>query len=298
MKKSHPAIDTALLPQYRESAAFMERFLIAAHVDGAIIERSPNAKGIKLIDDTELDFDVLSYFTKSCEKFRSEFIEELENLISEESIKIFCDVVAKEWFDGSRLRKNGNCQRLKRSVLDYLRDSSENSPSLGRWVQNEEDLSEIEPLLTADEIDIITTVNRQMLYRHIEEWKASHPNNDSISDSDIFIRRGIALQKEIETSKLYTEWDFINSYSIAFSAPEKFSQMVTAENPKAIPALLNGELTIFLNRVLFFSPFIPNMSVGQLEFGIIPSTEPLPIHCQGRHGGILEYIIDPAPFQV
>lgn len=71
MKKSHPAIDTALLPQYRESAAFMERFLIAAHVDGAIIERSPNAKGIKLIDDTELDFDVLSYFTKSCEKFRS-----------------------------------------------------------------------------------------------------------------------------------------------------------------------------------------------------------------------------------
>jgi hypothetical protein len=63
MKKTHPAIDTSMLPQYRESAAFMERFLVAVHTDGAAIERSPNEKGIKLVDGTELNVDVLNYFT-------------------------------------------------------------------------------------------------------------------------------------------------------------------------------------------------------------------------------------------
>jgi hypothetical protein len=91
----------------------------------------------------------------------------------------------------------------------------------------------------------------------------------------------------------YREWDFINSYSIAFSAPEKFSQMMNGRKP----AILNGDLAIFDGRMLFFSPFIPGMDVGQLEFGIIPSEKALPIHSQGIHGGILEYIIDPAPFQ-
>lgn len=298
MTKKHPAIDTAMLPQYIESAAFMQRFLVAAQVDGEAIERSSNEKGTKLVDGTELDIDMLNYFTKNIDEFRREFIAELEDTIDQPVLETFCKVVAEDWFDGSRLRRKGKCQRLKRSVLDYLGALKKCTSPLGRMVQNEEDLSEVEPLLSAEDIEKIITVNRQMLYRHIEAWKSTHPNNDSISDSDIFLRRGITLSNELEISCPYIEWDLINSYSIAFSVPEKFSKMIKQGYSSAKPALINGELTIFMDRVLFFSPFIPGMPVGQLEFGIIPSAAPLPIHYQGMHGGILEYIIDPAPFQI
>lgn len=91
----------------------------------------------------------------------------------------------------------------------------------------------------------------------------------------------------IDTSQGYKEWDYINSYSIALSAPEKFSQMQEGN----IPAIVNGELSLFEGRILFFSPFIPQMSAGQLEAGVIPNDKPLPIKEQGEHGGIVEYLL-------
>ena len=64
-------------------------------------------------------------------------------------------------------------------------------------------------------------------------------------------------------------------------------------------SIKTGEVqALFEHRILFFSPFIPNMEVQELEFGVIPSENPLPIRYQGKHGDIHEYIIDPAPFQI
>jgi hypothetical protein len=219
-------------------------------------------------------------------------------VIDRSDLEVFCKVVAEDWFDGGRLRREGKCQRLKRSVLDYLFMVAGCSLPLDQVVRNGEDLSEVEPLIAAEDVEKIITVNNQMLYRHVEAWKTCHPNNDNMSNSDVFLRRGVVLDSEIDISKPYREWDFISSYSIAFSASEKFSQMITRGNASSKSALINGELAIFTDRVLFFSPFIPGMAVGQLEFGIIPSIKPLPIHYQGVHGGILEYIVDPAPFQI
>jgi hypothetical protein len=293
MKKSKTAIATSLLPQYQESAAIMERFLVAAHVDGGSIERSPNNEKIKLVDGTELSADALNYFTANKENFRAEFTEDLRGRLSHAEFQVFCEVVAKEWFDGKRLRQEGRSRRLKRSVYDYLRLITSSSAGPSQLVQSLDLPTDVEPLITAEGIAAILTVNDQMIHRHVEQWKQIHPNYDTLSNSDVFLRRGLALDQELDTNVPYREWDFINSYSIAFSAPEKFSQMMNGRKP----AILNGDLAIFDGRMLFFSPFIPGMDVGQLEFGIIPSEKALPIHSQGIHGGILEYIIDPAPFQ-
>lgn len=288
MKELSTALDTSALPQYVMSEAFTNRFLDTAHVSGASIWRSPDIKGKKLIDGSELEVDLLNYFTENKEAFRDEFTEELEGKLPEGVFKIFCEVLATEWIDGMSKRKGGRCQRLKRSIHDYL--CSLNSGE-APFVQADDLPVDVEPLIDAEDIAAILTVNDQMIYRHIEEWKRSHPNSDSISDSDIFLRRGLATTGELNTNELYRERDFINSYSIAFSAPEKFSQMGSQT-----PVLVNGEITLFASRVLFFSPFIPGMDESQLEFGIIPSERPLPIHYQGSHGGIHEYIIDPVPF--
>jgi hypothetical protein len=288
MNKPGTALDTSLLPQYIMSAAFMERFLVAAHVDGAPIGRSPNTEAMKFVDASELEIDLLKYFTENKEAFRDEFTKELENKLPEGVFKIFCEVLAEEWFDGKSKRQDGRCRRLKRSIHDYLCTLTSRD---AQFVQTDDLPADVEPLVAAEDIAAILTVNDQMIYRHVEEWKQNHPNSDSISDSDVFLRRGLAIVGELDTSELYRERDFINSYSIAFSAPEKFSQI-----RKLTPVLVNGEITLFANRVLFFSPFIPGMDASQLEFGVIPSDRPLPIHYQGSHGGILEYILDPAPF--
>jgi hypothetical protein len=293
MAKHHTALGTSMLPQYQESAAFMERFLVAAHVDGASIERSPNNEKVKLVDGTELDADVLNYFTTNAEKIRTEFTEELGDRLSKADFQVFCEVVAKEWFDGKRLRQEGRPRRLKRSVYDYLCRIAQSALSKNQLVQIQDLPIDVEPLITVEGIAAILTVNDQMIHHHVEEWRQRHPNYDLFSSSDVFLRRGLALESELDTTVPYREWDFINSYSIAFSAPEKFSQMMNGRKP----AIVNGEIALFEGRVLFFSPFIPDMDVGQLEFGIIPCEKPLPIHAQGAHGGILEYIIDPAPFQ-
>jgi hypothetical protein len=285
---------TALLPQYSGSVAFMERFLVAIHTEGAPIERSANKEKIKLVDGSELDADVLTYFTENRDAFRSEFVEELYGRIDAKDFDLFCEVVSQEWFDGKRLREDGRPRLLKRSVHDYLNQIGVKAGTHPSFVQTQDLPIDVAPLIPVAAIAAILTVNDQMIHRHIEEWKHCHPNGDTLSNDDVFLRRGLALSADLDTTVPYREWDFINSYSIAFSAPEKFSQMTRG----SVAAIVNGDLELFKGRILFFSPFVPGMDVGQIEFGVIPSERPLPIHLQGRHGGILEYILDPAPFQI
>ncbi|SDA63374.1 hypothetical protein SAMN03159443_01902 [Pseudomonas sp. NFACC15-1] len=290
MKKLGTAFDTSLLPQYAMSAAFTERFLIAAHRESVPIERSPNSEGVKFVDASELEVDLLTYFTENKEAFREEFSSELRNRLPGDIFTLFCEVLALEWFDGMSKRKGGRCRRLKRSIHDYL---CALNGSDAKIVQTDELPLDVAPLIDIEHIAAILTVNDQMIYRHIEAWKQSHPNSDIISDSDVFLRRGMSLNDKLNVSEPYRERDFISSYSIAFSAPEKFSQI-----RDETPVLVNGEITLFAGRILFFSPFIPGMDATQLEFGVIPSVMPQPISYQGSHGGIHEYIIDPAPFHI
>jgi hypothetical protein len=74
MKMSGTALETALLPQYSASPAFMERFLVAAHTEGSAIQRSPNNQRIKLVDGSELSGDALNYFLENIDSLRAEFV--------------------------------------------------------------------------------------------------------------------------------------------------------------------------------------------------------------------------------
>jgi hypothetical protein len=146
--------------------------------------------------------------------------------------------------------------------------------------------------LGAQDVARVLQLNHELLHKHLEAWKAVHLNADRLSSDDIFLRRGLGLERPFEDDDVYREMDFINSYSLAFSSPEKFAQM----QQNKVPAIVNGDLALFEQRVLFFSPFVPGMAVGQLEFGIIPALKALPLKSQGKHAGIHEYLLDPRPF--
>lgn len=97
-------------------------------------------------------------------------------------------------------------------------------------------------------------------------------------------------------SRPYREWDYLNSYSLAVSVSEKFSlpSKQKVGTTSDVRTLVSGDWRLFQDRVLFFSPFIPTMAPCQLEFGVIPSGKSLPIHSQGLHAGVHEYLLDPS----
>lgn len=290
-KAINKAMETAILPQYQASPAFMERFLDAIHKEGAEIERAKNEKGsIKLVDGKELSADAFNYFFDKKDAMEAEFLRDLTEEIGRTKADWFCEVIAYDWYDGKGLRNGPRVLDIKTSVKDALELMTGNSPPLSEIVENATVQSTMTTLSPAD-IQRILAINKQMLTRHIEGWKATHPNSQEMSDSEIFLRRGLSLNEPLNTDTPYKEWDYINSYSLAFSAPEKFAQM--QENKT--PAILNGDIHLFDGRILFFSPFVPGMSAGQLEAGIIPSPTPEPIKFQNSHGGILEYILGERP---
>lgn len=280
-----PALESAILPQYLESAAFMERFLDAIHSAGADIARSQNTKRIKLVDGSEIRADCFDYFSEHKAEMEAEFLSDLTDQVGKEKAEWFCDVIAKDWYDGRGLRTGKRVIDLKSSIRAYLEEVGI-SPAL---VVQHSDLPQLTHELPAGDIAAILTVNDRMMIRHIEAWKAVHPNSDRMSNDEIYLRRGLSLDNPLEETASYKEWDYINSYSIALSAPEQFSQMQAGK----IPALVHGDIALFDGRILFFSPFIPNMKIGQLEAGVIPNGRPQTIKAQGKHGGILEYILDP-----
>ena len=290
MKKPHKAVITALLPQNINSELIKERMLEAIHFEDTDIERiDDNQKTIE-VNDKELQSDALLYFYKNKKRFQNEFISELKQSgVSSEEYTNYCDVVAKEWITGRSL---DGVVRLKKSVHDYLREAFPNI-QLNTAIQSSiHEMSNIRPLISTITLSKILSVNHQMLYEHLENWKALHPNRDNISNGDIFLRRGLQLNTNLDIPNPYVEQDFISSYSIALTIAEQFSKF----NKPKFSVHINGDWGLFEQRVLFFSPFIPHMEVQELEFGVIPSKEPLPIHYQGLRGGIHEYLLDPMPF--
>jgi hypothetical protein len=291
MPKKSKALKAVTLPQYQTSPAFMERFLDAIHKDGAEIERAKNTKGsIKLVDGSEIDADAFDYFFDNKSAMEEEFLHDLVSEIGSTKANWFCDVISNDWYDGKGLRDGKRVLDLKTSVKCALELIIKSPLTLSDIVENAT-LQSVQTMLSPLDIQKILTINKQMLIRHVERWKEAHPNTREMSDDDIFLRRGLSLNKPLNVSDLYKEWDYINSYSLAFSAPEKFAQM----QDNKTPAILNGDIHLFDGRVLFFSPFIRKMKAGQLEAGIIPSPIPLPIRFQKEHGGILEYILGERP---
>lgn len=285
----HP-LKTITLPQYEASSDFMERFLDAIHIDGQEITRSPKTKGIKLVNEDELDADALKYFIDNKTSLEDEFFSDLSQEIGTSKTEKFCQAIGVNWYDGRAKRNSPEVQALKASVRSYLSLGLPDNDSCSNIVLNHQELDVI-PSFSQLEIGKILTVNDRLLYKHIGDWLDTHPDSLRKSRENVFFRRGLSLQNLFETGAHYLEWDFINSYSIAISAPEKFSQMIDGN----LPAIVSADCDYFNARVLFFSPFIKGMPPGQLEIGAIPKLRPDLLQYQGQHGGIHEYLVGSYP---
>lgn len=277
----------SLLPQYFNSSCMYERFLNATSDNEDEIDRSENVRGqVKLTDSDEIKYENLNYFIDKKSDLEDEFFEELTKQISEERASEFCKIISENWYDGRAQRNSEPVKKLFASIKNYLLEYRKVKSEDGIMVFNQIE-DDYEPNFDDDEIETILSINRQMFDGHIHKWIEGHPKHLEMGSGDIYCRRGIFLENKIMT-KEFLEWNYINSYSLAFSVTEKFAQM----SPNDTPAILNTNLANIRERTLFFSPFIKNMPIDQFELGIIPHWWTMRIIKQGTHGGIEEYIID------
>lgn len=287
------AMRTALLPQYFGSEAAMERLIDALHGDGGELARTANVQGTtKLTTEAELRADGLGYFFDDKTKMENEFLDDLSEEIGGKKAKAFCDAIANGWF-GKNRRKSKRVLGVKRAVRNHLKRHLPKGAALETLLQNP-DLAAGRASLTSTDLAKILTINDRMLIKHKEIWKDRHPNSTFVNDDAIWLRRGLGLRALYPAGERYREWDYINAYSWAVSAPEQFAQI----DEGAIPALVSGDLGLFAGRILFFSPFVPGMTADQLEFGVIPAVNPPIITDRGEHGGLREYVLGEQPEEV
>lgn len=291
--KKNLALSAMMLPQYQGSETFMERFLEAVQEENAAILRNKRTCGNQLVDGHELHADALLYFCDNKSQMEAEFVAALSEKIGKERVDLFVNTIRSDWY--CKRKTSGRVTGLKRSVFEYLTILAGSDGETPRFVQVFSDPPE-PALLTAQEIAAILTVNDQMIHKHVGDWGVRRPNTNFIGESDVYLRRGLRPPSPLTLSYKYIEFDYINSYSLAISVPEKFTQKHVRFAQKLdgkVGAIVNGELGLFWNHFLFFSPFIPKMPIDQLEVGVIPRLKAQVLVPQGVHSDIHEYVLDP-----
>lgn len=280
----HRAAKATLLPQYSYSHVMLNRFFDAAHTEDEDIRRAKNIpRTTKTVDDNELFLDNLEYFVKKKQAMADDFLRELKNRISKKKAELFCTVIRDYWSDGYRFRKGSEVERLLVSIRDYLLSFN---PGSGEPVQNPKPFTE-PPSFTNIEIQKILNINSELLYQYLHEWMEGHPEYLDMGFGDVFCRRGLYLPEMLPEGDDYFEYAYLNSYSLAASAPEKFAQI----DKPVFPTIVSTRYENISTRILFFSPFIPDTPVFQLELGVIPSHKPQRLKYDDNPGDIYEFTL-------
>jgi hypothetical protein len=281
----HRAAVTSLLPQYSQSELMNNRFFEAAHVEDQEVDRAVNIKGVrKEADAAEIAADNLEYFARNKVTMEADFVGNLAEQITKEKADLFCNTISQFWSDGYQVRNGTPMQQLLASVRDYLLSFLDTPKP---FVQQDAKLTEPANFSIFD-IQAILDLNKEMLYQYLHEWMRGHPNYLELTLGDLYCRRGLYLDSLIDAGNEYTEYAYINSYSLTTSVPEKFAQIKETD----YPSIIHTRYERIRERILFFGPFIPGMPDNQLEFGVIPGNNPQTILYDGKHAGMYEYRID------
>lgn len=281
----HRAAKATMLPQYSYLEVMTNRFLDAAHTVDEDIRRAQNIPGTrKTVDQDEISLDNLEFFIRKKEIMAADFMGELKNRISKKKAELFCTVIRDYWSDSYRFRKGSEVERLIVSIREYLLTFIDNK---------KEPIQNIQPFtepasFTIFEIQKILNVNKELLYQYLHEWMEGHHEYLDLGFGDLFFRRGLCLEKMQQESDQYWEFAYLNSYSFATSASEKFAQW----KETAFPTIVSTRYEKICDRVLFFGPFIPGMPDFQLELGVIPSSSPQRIKFDGKHGDMYDYTLE------
>lgn len=275
-----------LLPQNTHSELTEMRFIASIGGDTGV---SPNRvesirDNKKTICIHEEELDAFTFFYEKSEELQKEFKESFIKELGEKKYRHYIAMILDQWSDGQSLRlKRNELTNFKKAIHTFLENNNSKKQVYCLTSLDDYNLT----LFTGHDIDKIIELNKSMMQYVIEDWIEARPNGLQISTNNIYFRRGLNFELEGRTG-IYTEKDYISSYTLSLSIAEQFSQ--TGKNQRTI---VNTDFGMFEDRVIFFAPFIEGMNPKQIEIGIIPQfNKPLTYTYQTEIGNIKEYLLN------
>lgn len=235
------------------------------------------------VEQSELANDALDFFSRHHAVMVDEFVRDLRESIGRPQQEAICELLATDWQtdrDGTALRS------LKASIRDYTAVEAGARPprvAMGHLIRASQasyDFLTIEKVMRATQFS---------LGKYLHLWLDTHPRGRSMGLHDVYFRRGIALSMELEHGSIFTEHDYLSSYSLSLTTAEKFAYSANGCTPN--PTLIHTDYSTVESRAFFFAPFIPGMNIGQLELGVIPPLRDHRLERKAMFGSMHDYVI-------
>lgn len=263
---------------------YIENMIHNANGVGDKIVRSQCTKGIQSTELAEVSLRKFVFIESKRASYQQDFIERLFAIgIDQNRLNVFLDAIANKWTNGGK-KNSGIIERIQASIQAH--DAIYRKANSEIFVKNSI-AKNIEPFFDIQEIEDIFNINSNMLTNFFEEYILALYGEMEGSINRITVRRGIHTPILISEGLRY-EHNHLCSFSLALTTSEKFSQ-IRRKIKNGYCCILSTDLPVIQNRVIAFAPFIPEMSITQMEFVVASPLEPQQIIYSGEFAGIHEF---------
>ncbi|MBV1825296.1 hypothetical protein [Komagataeibacter oboediens] len=275
----------SILPQSIADPVVREQLLSDSSGE-APLERTAFSPGLKVMDGSESNTRLFTFFEDRQEKWAEEFRDYLLSRgITVAKIDVYNESFAQHWVDGRKRRQDSaEMLAIKASIRDH--DLKFHRQTSGQFVINQM-VSASTPLFTPDEMAIVFEANQGLIDAFLPDYIDILDATCYGTISDLHVRRGVCMPT---IEQVRRELHYLSSYSLTLGPVEQFAQTYTpATRVGGVPSIFSAPLPAVQTRIVAFAPFVKDMDLSQLELVVAPPIASTQLQYDGEFGGIHEF---------
>lgn len=289
----YPALMFSSSDAYVHDHLALDRLIKHGSIGDATLARDLYRPGTKHIGPEEVGITNLDFFRITQTQDSAELRARLRRAgISSARIDRYMQAFATLWV-GTRSQRLHSPQMLEVMASIVQHDLVFHSGAAGRYVANQP-YAAVSPLFSPEQMAAVFQANSDMLETTLYAYSKRLSENDGWSINRVYARRG--MHRVTDISPVWSEQQYLNSYSLTVTVPEQFAQTHTHTSRKAgVPTIVSACLPSIQGRIVAFAGFVEGMTLNQAELVVAPPVRELAVRYLGTHGtapAIEEYVYD------
>ncbi|WP_284448008.1 hypothetical protein [Pseudoxanthomonas mexicana] len=289
----YPALMFASSEPYVHDPLALERLIRHGSIGDATLARDMYRPGTKHVGPEEVEITNLEFFRITQTQNSTELRARLRSAgISSARIDRYMEAFATLWV-GTRSQRLHSPQMLEVMASIVQHDLAFHRGAAGRHVVNKPYV-ETSPLFSPEQMAAVFQANSDMLETALYAYSKHLPESDGWSINRVYARRG--MHRVTDIPPVWSEQQYLNSYSLTVTVPEQFAQTYTSASRRAgTPMIVSACLPSIQGRIVAFAGFVEGMSVDQAELVVAPPVREIAVRHLGTHGSdpaIKEYVYD------